>query len=409
MRRLPLPLLTLALVTSTASAAVRADADLAAEAAAEPSPAQADATAPAAPAPAAAVEDKATEKKEEKGETKPAVVNARLAPGGVLAADEDSFPLHAQATLDTFAGQGFYAHGFQAQPLLGSSLSVRMSAQLPKVFDKALRLSAGTDFSVANWLAAYTNSGVYERQVRVSDFSVGLIVPAAFTEEFTGISATPVLSLRLPLSINSRHTSLLTSAGGSVTVSWNSPETPVGSFNVQYVPSVRGNIYTQVVSSIPCEARVQENELVANPLEAGHTPLAYGVESAVLENGECALAGRQGLVSVGNSGSLSWMLAEHSVSVSLGHTIGFLRELGPLPPGASVSEHASAQNFRETTSGSLSYTYSVPVDFSLQLTAGIASQQAPYTPTGQLRFPFYDFLTPANNFSAAFFDVTVGI
>ena len=57
----------------------------------------------------------------------------------------------------------------------------------------------------------------------------------------------------------------------------------------------------------------------------------------------------------------------------------------------------------------MSYTYTVPVDFNMFLTGGIFSQQPVYNDQGQLRFPLWDFVTPANNLSGFFFDVTVGI
>jgi hypothetical protein len=51
----------------------------------------------------------------------------------------------------------------------------------------------------------------------------------------------------------------------------------------------------------------------------------------------------------------------------------------------------------------------VPVDFQMFVSAGVASGQPAYGLNGDLRFPFYDFRTPGNNFSAAFFDFTIGI
>ena len=78
-------------------------------------------------------------------------------------------------------------------------------------------------------------------------------------------------------------------------------------------------------------------------------------------------------------------------------------------PGLS-SPNASSQNFVEGSSGSLAYTYTVPVDFRLYLTGGVFTQNvSAYNNQGGIRFPIYDFATPANNLSSAFFDITVGI
>jgi hypothetical protein len=94
------------------------------------------------------------------------------------------------------------------------------------------------------------------------------------------------------------------------------------------------------------------------------------------------------------------------VSLSLGIAHAFVRALKNDP--ALSSPFSSGQNFNETTSGSLSYSYQLPVDFNSFLSAGVFSGQPSVSGTN-LRFPFWDFQTPANNFSGFFFDVVVGI
>jgi hypothetical protein len=428
MRRLPSSLLIAALLVATSSGGARAEA-----AATDPPPAQpeaqtlfADATSPeqsdgsggsAPPAadaqatPEGTVEGTAEEpgkKGDKQDEATTSGAAARLAPGGVLAGAGDAFPLRLTATLDNFAGNGFLAPGYQIQPMFGSSLSMRPSAMLPKAEGLPRTMLMGAiDFSVNNWLFATTNGGVYERQVRVSDFAFGVLLPGFLREEVTGISATPVLSARLPFSITSRQQNLFTSFGAALPISWNSPETPVGVFSVQYTPAVRANLYTQDAPSIPCEAGIAFGSIVTNPMQNGDLPLSYGRAAEILPNGECALVGRQGMASIANNGALAWSLGDHALSLTIGWGIGFLRPLTERPDLSS--EFASGQSFTETSNGSFSYTYTVPVDMQLFLTAGIASSQPAFTRDNRLRFPFYDFATPANNFAAAFFDVTVGI
>lgn len=369
-------------------------------------PAEATATAAEPDAKAKKADGKDEKKDEKKDETQ---LNARLAPGGVVGGSS-SFPLHVTATLDNYVGNGILAAtAYQRQPMFGTSLSIRPAAMLPKVeYLPRMLLSASIDFSVVNWISAYSNSAVYDRMVRVSDMGVGLILPGLVSDGFTGISITPIVSARLPLSITSRQQNLATSVAASAQVAWNSPETPVGTFTVLYNPSLRGNLYTQVAATQPCEAGSQFAGVTTNPVADGNLPLFYGREAELAPNGECLLRGRQNLASVGQGGTLAWSLAEHNVALSLGYSLGIQRSLTNRPE--LQGEYASDQNFAESTSGSVSYTYTVPVDFNLFLTLGIASSQPAWNAAGSfLRFPIYDFVTPANNFTVGFFDVSVGI
>lgn len=440
----PAALLMLAVATQVVAASARADdaptADVAdappassnVEAAPTVSPAQTAPSSSSAPAaaPAGTVEDSAAKpeekKTEEKKEEQP--VNARLAPGGVLGGGGNAFPLRLTATIDNFVGSGFLqqspgasvipvqgkgsvvvpAPNVSGEPQFGSSLSLRPSAMLPKLDGlPRMLLSASLDFSVGNWLPTFTNFGVYERQVRVSDFGVGVILPGALREPTTGIVATPIASVRAPLSITSRMQNLITSGAVAVQMSWTSPETPVGLFAVQYTPSIRGNVYAREAATIPCEAGVNLAGVVANPLENGDTPVAYARTAEVTADGECVLRGRQAMGNVANNSALAWIIGDHTVALTLGHVLAFVRPLASRPD--LTSQYASDQAFIETSNGSISYTYTVPVETQMFLTAGISSSQPAFTASNQLRFPFFDFYTPANNFAAAFFDISVGI
>lgn len=339
----------------------------------------------------------------------PAQSNPRLAPGGVTETD-DKFPLHVNATFDNYVGNGFLAATeYQRQPLWGSSLALRPSASLPKIDPiPKMTLSGSIDFSVNNWLPSYSNSGVYDRVVRVSDFGLSLGMRELVKDELTNITISPSISARVPLSIASRQSNLATSVGASAQVAWNSPETPVGTFTVTYAPSLRGNLFTEVASTVSCEAGVQQAGVTTNPLDEGRLPLYYAREAQLTESGECIMPGRQTLGSIGQGTSFTWSLTDHSVSLALGYSLGIQRPLSSRPD--LTGRYASDQNFGEKTTGSLSYTYTVPVDFPLSLTAGISSDQPAWNAAGtMLRFPLYDFVTPANNFTAGFFDISVGI
>jgi hypothetical protein len=336
--------------------------------------------------------------------------NPRLAPGGVVAGG-NGFPLHLQATFDTSLGNGILAPGYQIQPQLGTSLNLRPSASLPKIdgLPKML-LNGSIDFSVASWTFSTGGTGVYERQVRVSDPSVALIFPGIFKEEFTGAVLSLVASARAPISITSRQQNLITNFGGAAQVSW-SQDVPFGSFFLQYTPSIRGAVYSEVAATMPCDA--PQGGLAragANPVNGvDELPTLIAREGEILPNGECILRGRQPLASVSNSFAGGWSdpSGNHTISLSGGIAHSFLRPMKASPELSSP--FASGQNFNESTNGSLNYTYTLPVDFNAFITTGTFSSQPAFAGSNYFRFPFWDFVTPANNFSGVFFDITVGI
>lgn len=374
---------------------------------AQEAPAQPATTAPSSPAPAAA-----TATATATATTNTPKVNPRLAPGGV-ATGTSSFPLHLQATLDTSLGNGVFAPGYQIQPSLGSSLNLRPSASLPKIdgLPKAI-LTGSIDFSVSNWIPASQTSGVYDRQVRVGDPSVAVILPGIFKEEFTGIGVSLVGSARLPLSITSRQQNLITNVGGSAQFAWGSPDLAIGSFFAQYSPSVRASIYSQLGATMPCDAPnlAGTPRPLGDPINGLDTLPTYIAprDEQYLPDGTCVLAGRQSIAAVSNSVATGWTdpSGNHNLSLSLGISHSFSRGLKSDP--TLSSPFSSGQNFNESTNGSLSYAYTLPFDFNSSISTGIFSGQPSVSGTG-LRFPFWDFQTPANNFSGFFFDLTVGI
>ena len=367
--------------------------------------------APSAAAVAAAQATTPTPPKEGEQPAAASQQNARLAPGGVVAGGS-SFPLGLQLTLDNTLGSGILAPGYQAQPQFSTSVNVRPNFRIPR--NDALPrmiLTGSVDFFVANWLPASRNFTNYDRQVQLSDAVVALILPGLYTETLTGISMSPVLSARAPLSLFSRQNNLITNVGASIQFAWNSPDTPIGGFFIQYIPSARTNFYSQVGATAPCSTSSFQPPKTTNPgNDLVDLPVYFGREEQLLPNGDCILPGRQVVATIGNSVNTGWSTSDgaHNVSVGAAWSHAFLRGLTNKPELSSP--FASGQGFVEGSSGSLSYTYTLPVDFRLFLTAGVFTQNlSAYNNQGGIRFPIYDFVTPANNLSSAFFDVTVGI
>ncbi len=347
----------------------------------------------------------------------PPTLNARLTPGGIQASTS-TFPLGMQINLSNSVGNGVLAPGYQAQPQWSSVVSLSPNVKLPK-FEGLPRMLVGgsLSFSVNNWMNAFSNSGVLERQVRVSDAGVRLILPGLYTEEFTGISSTVLVGLTAPLSIGSRQQNLITSLSAAVPLSWGSPESPVGSFFVQYVPSARLSLYSEVGATMQCDDFQEYGtpRPLGNPVSSTDDLPTFipSREVQILDNGDCVLPGRQRMASINNGLSGGWSSpgdGAHSVFLSLGYSLSFLRPLSNQPDLKSA--FASDQNFNDSTSGSIGYSYTVPVDFFMQLSVSAGSEQAVWlNDNGNqvLAFPFWDFYFPANNSSGVSFDVTVGI
>lgn len=344
-------------------------------------------------------------------------VPAAGAVDGAATDEEGKFPLHANASLSNSFGNGLLAPiapvaAFQPQPNWSTSLSLSGSAALPKLdYLPKMSLSTSMSLSIANWIPAYLGSGVYERNLRASDISLGFGMPGAFTEELTKTKIGLSFSGRIPTSITSRQQNLFTALGASVPVSWTSAENTWGQLGLSYSLGGRVSLYTADAPTIPCEAAVSLAGVVTNPLEDGDLPLAYGREVEVNENGECVLRGRQGVASISNNFGASWSLQGHSLAASLGWSFGMLRPLSKRPE--LRSEFATGQNFNETLNGSFTYGYEIPADFPLSVSLGVGSSQSPYRigDGGEqvLVNPFFDFFTPASNYSAAFVELSIGI
>ncbi|OGQ13333.1 MAG: hypothetical protein A2138_08775 [Deltaproteobacteria bacterium RBG_16_71_12] len=434
MRRLPLPVLAVLLIAAAARAeepaAPAADIEKADETrafgpkaapdenSAAPAPAAPTAATPPGAAPAAAAA--------------PAVAPAAKIDEKVGEDEEsdDKFPLHVKVGLSNSASNAWLAptsppvdipinggssqitvpgSNGMMQPNWSTSLSLKPSASIPKLADWMPRMNLGgsMSFSVGNWLPAYANSGAYDRQIKMSDFGLSLGFGQLFKEEVTGIGVSAGLSSSIPLSLTSRFQNKITSLGGNLSFGWDGPEWDWGQVSAGYSTGLRGNFYSQDASTIPCEAGVSLAGVVENPLENGDLPLQYSREVEIAENGECMLRGRQGLASLNNGISASWSLGDHSVSTDMGWNLGFMRPLSNRPELSSP--FATGQNFSESWSGNLSYAYKVPVDFTMNVSAGVGSEQSVFDPQGNLRFPFFDFFHPANGFSSAFVNVSVGI
>jgi hypothetical protein len=402
------PVRFLACVVAVTAATAMAQTPPPAAPPASPAPAAATPAASGTPAPAAATTPAA------------APTNPRLAPGGIVAGGS-TFPLNANITFDNAWSNAWLAPGYQRQPNWSTSIDARLAWRLPTA-DGALPrmiLSARMQWFVNNWLPAFTNLDAYDRQVRYSDLGLSLIFPGLTKGllnfgEWANFVATPIVAIRLPISAASRFSGLLVAPQAAVQFSWNSPEIgPFGTLFAQYTPVIRGNIYYRNAATRFAQGGVSTASNVSDPSAA----TVCRPEERVGD--DCILAGRQLLGLFANNVAFGWNSpgdGAHNVSISLGTTHFFQRGLSTKPELNSI--FSTAESYSVTSNGGISYTYTVPVDFQLFITTGVGSEQPMFmvgnafgdtSPVFYVpRLPFWDFATPANGFSSAFFDVTVG-
>lgn len=344
-------------------------------------------------------------------------------PEGEEEDDPNAFPLSANASLASSFGSGWLSPGYTSVPTFSQTLTPSLSYRIPDV-DWLPKMSVSTRLDVSIQWLSNAHSSVYDRVARVSDLYASLGFPSLYKEELTGISISGGLNARAPLSLNSRRWNVLGSLGLGATLSWSTehledllPEW-LGDVSLSYAPnaSVIGHLYPN--ASLPCDASPLDPTLTrygsaAENLE--RIPLMLPREGEILPDGTCVVGGRRSIGSFSHSASIGWSLGKHSVNASLGLLYQLLAPLHDRPE--LRSPFATSQSWTEMSTGSIAYTYTVPtesidlpIDTNMRISAGVSSLQPSYDLGGRtLRFPFWDFATPANNFSAAFVTVDVGI
>jgi hypothetical protein len=348
-----------------------------------------------------------------------ASTNPRLAPGGI-AGGAAGFPVSVNFNMSNAASTAWLAPGYQRQPNWGTSLDARMGWRLPNADGLLpnMRLTARMIWNVNNWLPAFSNTDVFERTIRFSDLRLGLVLPGLSKDlfhfgEWANFDMTPILGVRVPISVNSRANAVLFIATAGIQFAWNSPEVgPFGTLFAQYIPFVLGTSHYRETFIRLAQDRGATN----TPGDAsGHVCRAeerVGADCLVPSAGQNNLLFDHTLIAGWNSPGEG----AHNVSVSLGSTTAFRRPFATKPE--LNSENTSAARFTTTTNGGVSYSYTVPVDFQLIVGASVSSEQ-PILMVGNAfgdtspvfyvpRFPFWDFVTPANGFSSASLDLTVG-
>lgn len=365
---------------------------------------------------------------------------AALAPGGVVGGGS-SFPLGITASTTTSVGSGTFVPGSANNPNVQTSVALRPRFMVPKLVDwQPTAMLTGFMSVSMEWMSSQTGTpftGPRDRQLRISDASMSLILPGIIREPFTGISVTPILTGRVPLSVSSRFQNRLFGISPAAMVSWAYP-TFLGTGAIQYVGAGTYWEHTNNAATLPCGERYPTGGsfFPGTGFGDGTTefPLAVGRVEEIDANGQCRVRGRQIIGQLVNQLTFAYtapqFFGSHTVSLSGATFHLFSRPLENKPELRSAfAQPQSYVNASPWTSFSLSYNYAVPGDWvpfgaNVQLTGGLSSAQPMFDGRGYFRPPVdLIFWAPratgdspvgvnlqsGNNFTTGFATLTVGI
>jgi hypothetical protein len=354
----------------------------------------------------------AAEKEDSEEEAEEASVNVNPnQPGGLAAVDVGDgpmpFPIHVSASLTQSVGQGtvlFSPDEFgidsSVNPFFSTSLNLRPTAILPNNWLLLVNQSFQFEWTQSDWTTTPNQIEMFDTAIqarwnglRVPDY--GLIFG------FLG-------GFRLPVSMISRQNGTLTGLSVGANALWSKPDWGL-LVNAGFSPT-----YNLVFWQLAGGATLADQE----PYEdsAGNTLVPRGCiirDSAELENYACSAV--PAVFRLATNAGITWTTLDGQVSFNASLFVlnlmrGYLQPQDEFTPEWRNSEGETVSNTpfvgsTDLTSGSLTASWFPTPWFSLSV--GTSSfQPLLYADGTWARFPFWDFVSPRNNFSTVFVDTT---
>jgi len=271
-------------------------------------------------------------------------------------------PLQPGATLllTNSVGTGSFLKQVDRQEQLISTLTLTPFLTLKNlVADKSLKISAEQKINF-NWLPQASPPEKFD----FSDLIIRTALQDAFAWAGTGLTLTPSLEVEAPVSKLSRAARRYVGLGTALSLAW-----AYEGFSLSYKPLLTGFINgAPAVSDCnersPCTPTRQTRAMFKNTLVA------------------------------------KYIHGNHTVAATFRLYDAFLRPL---------ASDAEAKNLSESTLGVLEYSYAIPMRFPLAVTFGVISFQPSRNAQGTINFPFFDFVTPANNYSQLYFELELAL
>ncbi|MFH1807783.1 MAG: hypothetical protein ABIJ09_03505 [Pseudomonadota bacterium] len=299
------------------------------------------------------------------------------------------FPVSATLVYDNSVGIGtFVANEYARNPSWSMSLSLRPSLTL---WEK-LRLTLRADV-VKNMTTSFQGNAnadasgeSYVRQMTVSDLMLIAAYPQIYKEPITGISIGASLTGYAPVSMLSRATNQVVALRPGLAVNW-----AWEGLSLDYAFYFKKNF--QTTTNVTHNLGNLPNSLQFRP---------GGPED--LGNGEIALGDVRNtshlVYNYVGAGYTFFDVVTASASLFVINTFKYTQ---PLSDEYS-SPYARAAGQIDSTWGTIDITYQ-PWEH-LAFSAGMSSLQPAFTADNKyLRFPFFDFVSTADNYTAFYFDV----
>ncbi len=296
--------------------------------------------------------------------------------------EEERPPFGGTVIYENAVGIGTFVTGAGHRPQWGWSLSFRPRWSPDKHHTVSARFDIFQDF------VEHADTVSTEKQrLWNSDTWLFYSYKDLYTIPVVDISINPGISLAFPTSPQSRFHNLI--IGVRPTVSFTAA--PLEWLNLTYYTRLTKNFnrYTSPVAD--------EDDRVAIARSGG---------TEAIGGGEVALGGRSNEYSWLNRGIVAFTLP-----LDLTFTVDYIfykfwTYSADIESDEYSSEHAtSGRGTSDVSVGALDLTWATPIK-GVELALGVLTEQTPKTADNDgLRFPFFDFTSPANNLTTFYFDV----
>ncbi len=321
----------------------------------------------------------------------------------------DPLPLHASAGVTTSLGSATYVLS-PVNPTLQSLLTLGGTAKINEQWSVSANERIGFEWT-------NTDSDTYNHQLELADprFAVSY---NAFNFKDLGLGVALSGTYALPISMASRADGSLGGLGVGARGTWTAPMLKgLGAYAALsggYTPS------SGALAARYAQAQTGVGFTASNGVATSTLSCADGARAGDIENFGCGHLppGPRWGLGLGASYQISDQL---SASVDLGYAQAFSSYLPPTDgtttgyngtqyDNADLTGAHALNGFvpRQSTTGSLGLSWSPTAWFTL--TGGTFSAQ-PFLSSDNkgVRFPLWDFVSPANNFSSFFVDTTFQI
>jgi hypothetical protein len=328
----------------------------------------------------------------------PALAQVQLlqAAGGTAEGPEP-LPVHAWIGLTQNVGSGTFVQS-PFNPMTTTTLSLT-----PMLMYKGWQILVNQTIGF-EWTPS--EGTTYANQLELSDTTIGVRNMKLLSIEAAKFSFWPSLGYSLPISMASRQSGSLGTVTGGVRANWAG----LGDYGLTFFGGLNGG-YNILVPSLA--NRFADDEV--RPLDERHEgPISIVScnvrNSQELANYACSDGGLPSVARWGASLGVWWFYlldGNLGFSANLGYTQSF--SVRPGPDDEYKADNATAGLVpRQGTSSDISMTY-MPTGW-LWLSAGFGSSQPFLTADGGApRFPLWDFVSPYNNFSSFYVDVTLAL